>query len=137
MQGSVQPQATKSGAHGVQCLWGAALHTLLGSGCQHGAAAAPRAGTSASLAGAEVTPAPILREGHCCSCPPQCCRAGAEHSHGCGVRAGAAALLPRNPGKAGRGGEVPASRNQWFQDVPGTFMALRCQNAQERLMLPL
>lgn len=135
----MQPQATKNwgrvGPMGCSVCGELLFAALLGPGCQHRAAAAPRhqpwAGTSASLAGAEVAPAPILGEGDCCSCPPRCCRAGAESSRGCGVRPGAAALLPRNPGKARKTWEVPAGRNLGYSWPYGARMP------KERPVLPL
>lgn len=84
----------------------------------------PWAGTSALT---EVTPAPILGEGHCCSCPPPCCRAGLSTAMAVESEQQLQPYCPEILEKPGRGGEVPASRNQWF---PGLFTALKCQDGQ-------
>lgn len=62
----------------------------------------------------------------CCSCPSWGYGAGVEHNLCHGARPGAAALLPRSPGKARKrwGGS-----QQVGGSLPGTSMALQCQNA--------
>lgn len=87
----------------------------------------PWAATSAL---AEVTPAPILGEGDCCSCPPPCCRAELSTAMAVESEQELQPYCPEILEKPGRRGEVPASRNQWFQSVPGIFTALKCQDGQ-------
>lgn len=107
---------------------------LLGPGCQHGAAAAPRhqpwAGTSASLAGAGETPDPPLGKG---TAVPALHGAAEQELSTAMPGESDQELQPCCPEileKPGRGGEVPAGRNQWFQNIPGIFTALKCQRAQ-------
>lgn len=135
---ALRPQRTGKG-WGVTPVGRLFFAALLGSGCQHRAAAEPShwpcAGREVSLTGAEVALAAIFRVRvlpASASCTPCCCSCPSLVLQG---RSRAQplpwsqALIPRSPGKArkrwGRSQQVGGS-------LSGTFMALKCQDAQRR-----